>query len=114
MQYKFRIINGVTIQILRDKLPCDFDSQVGSIIYYNNKVCYINELDYVSSCMTIEQLEDKLKSMSEKRWRSLEYKKMYIKYFEMVLREMKAIKREFTIDEVLRPEGYENWVIMAC
>lgn len=111
MQYKFRIKNGVTLQILREKLPFTFRTYKGMIVLYDGYICYYNEFN--GYLISLDALEDEISEKSKENWRSIRYKEKWMEYFTMVLREMKSIKRDFTIDEVLNPYDFDP-LILAC
>lgn len=108
---RFKIINGHTLQILREKLPFKFRTHNGMIVLYNGEICYFNEYNY--QLVSLDNLEETLKNKSEENWRDSRYKTKYFEYFNMVLREMKSIKRDFTIDNILNKNEFDP-IILAC
>ena len=114
---RFRIISGVTYQILCDKLPFPFPfgkrgEESPTIALYGGIVCLLRDTDFhYHHIISLNDLNIDIDKKSEITWRNTDYKKTYIEFYTNVIKLMTAYQREVTIDGVLRKEiDYRYWV----
>ena len=116
---KMRIIGRETYHILCDKLPIPFPfgvngEQPPTITSHNGEVSLIRDFDFhygKDRIVTLSWLKNDIDEKSKTNWRNDEYKKVYIKFYQKLIKLMVAYQRESTIDDVLREEiDYNTWL----
>ena len=114
----FKVINNKAYQILDESIslslkngsqdPIAIDNQSGQIILLRSySGGHANNL-------TIDDIRSEISKMDSKNWRSEERKRITINYYKDVLNLMTKYQRELTIDEVLRPYSYYDYICQAC
>lgn len=109
---QFKIIGGNTFQILHTFEPIKGKKRY--IVRCDNVICYLNEeRPPFDTILTLEGLLEEIEIKSKAKWRSKEYKELYLEYHLSVVNMMKSFIRGQKIDDVLNKNEFDP-IILAC
>lgn len=122
---KIKIINNEAYYILCDELPISLiklfqpfskrGEELPIIALYNGEVHLIrdNDIHYGGEVIvSLTWLVNDINQKEKVKWRSNEYRKIYLDFYQNLIKLMTSYQRDLKIDEVLRPK--QDDVILWC
>ena len=114
---RIRIINNEAYYVLCDKLPISLiklfqpfakrGEELPTIVLYDGELHLIRDNDFHYGgevIVSLTWLVDDIDKKSKLNWRNNEYKKIYLDFYQNLIKLMTSYQRDIKIDDVLRPK----------